>query len=283
MHRNRQNDLVYAPSDLIRFLESPFASWMERLRLESPALAIRDEPSEESKLIAETGNAHEKTFLDSLVTSGRDVFTVPRDHSAADVTHQAMCENQEIIFQGRLELKPFAGYADFLVRSNDGAYEVWDTKLARKVKPYYLIQLCCYAEMLEHMQTRRPEYVSVVLGNSELKRFRTDDYFYYYLQLKSAFLEQMEQFSADAEPPMPQPRADHGLWASHADHWLRERDHLIQVAGITIGQIRKLKDAGIETVEQLTVHGNDRIPRMTTARGKPLQTDWTTQATQRNF
>ena len=55
-----------------------------------------------------------------------------------------------------------AGYPDFLVRvaspSDLGAwsYEPWDTKLARHTKPYFLVQLCCYAEMLESAQGVRP-------------------------------------------------------------------------------------------------------------------------------
>src|SRR5437870_13834098 len=39
------------------------------------------------------------------------------------------------------------------------SYEVWDTKLARRAKPYFVIQLCCYAEMLEAIQGFRPEFI----------------------------------------------------------------------------------------------------------------------------
>ena len=37
--QNKNGNLLFSPTDLIRFMESPFASWMERLHLEVPALA----------------------------------------------------------------------------------------------------------------------------------------------------------------------------------------------------------------------------------------------------
>jgi len=63
--------------------------------------------------------------------------------------------------------RPFRGYADFLKRDGAGdggqpLYEVWDTKLARKTKPYYLVQLCCYAEMLASIQGVLPPKVRVL-------------------------------------------------------------------------------------------------------------------------
>ncbi len=45
------------------------------------------------------------------------------------------------------------------------------------------------------------------------------------------------------ERPEPLPRADHGRWTSHAERFFQETDHLVQVAGITVGQIKKLKRA----------------------------------------
>ena len=175
-----------------------------------------------------------------------------------------MSEGREIIFQAHLTRPPFAGYADFLVRTSTDPirYEVWDTKLAKMAKPYYLIQLCCYAEMLEAAQGQRPEFVEVVLGNGKRARFRTDDYWFYYQQLKAAFLKQMDEFDPDTDHPIPDPRSDHGRWQSHAEEWLLDRDHLFQVANIAVSQIQKLNQAGIETVAQLSASKMSRIPRL---------------------
>jgi hypothetical protein len=95
MQRNQHNELVYSPSDLIRYMESPFASWMERLRLECPDEAIRDEPSEELTLIARNGNAHAASYLHWLKDSGRNVCDIYRDESAIEQTRQAVQDRRE--------------------------------------------------------------------------------------------------------------------------------------------------------------------------------------------
>ncbi|MEO2018333.1 MAG: helicase, partial [Fuerstiella sp.] len=215
MYLNSGSELVYSPSDLILFVQSPFACWMERLRLVRPDIAVRDEPSEELMLIAKTGELHEAAYLQSLRDANHDICEITGDrHHAGTATLQAISDQREIIFQSYLSLPPFAGYADFLVREagNDTRYEIWDTKLARKPKPYYLIQLCCYAEMLEKVQGSRPDTLRVVLGTNQIASFRTDDFYFYYRHLKAAFLDLMDQFDPDADAPAPDPRGKHGSW-----------------------------------------------------------------------
>ena len=157
--------IIFSPSDLTRFMESPFSSWMDRLYLEFPDRVTPDERSDELQLYADAGITHEATFVKDLETNGTDLCWIegefPEEKAAA--TRQAITDGREIIFQAYLTRRPFAGYADFLARvSTDPVlYEVWDTKLAKTPKPYYLIQLCCYAEMLEAVQERRPECVEV--------------------------------------------------------------------------------------------------------------------------
>ena len=57
----------------------------------------------------------------------------------------------------------------------------------KKMKPYFAIQLCCYAEMLESEQGRRPEKVAIVLGDDK-SLTRVKDYYGYYRQFKRSFL-----------------------------------------------------------------------------------------------
>jgi len=262
-----KGQLVYSPSDLIRFMESPFSSWMDRYNLEFPGQLTPDEDTAEAKLIQETGNRHEKQFLDDLRTKGRDIAEIDSHGPDPEAqTKAAMAAGREIIYQACLALPPFRGYADFLSRvesvpGSRATYEVWDTKLARKAKPYYIVQLCCYAEMLEHLQGSRPRTLRVVLGNNEIPSFKTEDFFYYYQQLKQAFLQLMHGFDP-ANPPMPEPRADHGRWQSHADAKLVALDNLVQVAGITTGQIKKLNNAGITTVCQLAALNEAKVPKL---------------------
>jgi predicted RecB family nuclease len=74
-----------------------------------------------------------------------------------------------IIYQAALELSPFRGYVDFLVKVpgssqlGDYHYEVWDTKLSLKVKPAAVVQLCCYTDMLTRLQGVQPHHLIVLL------------------------------------------------------------------------------------------------------------------------
>src|SRR5438874_1985768 len=133
--QKRDRQLICSPSDLIRFLDSPYASWMERLHLEFPDRMQPDDETDEQKLVANTGDKHEATYLQHLESSGKKVFRVPREQpaEARRITLEAIQAGHDIIYQARLELVPFIGYSDFLFRvpeSKRPFYEVCDTKLA---------------------------------------------------------------------------------------------------------------------------------------------------------
>ncbi len=58
------------------------------------------------------------------------------------------------------------------------SYEVIDTKLARETKGGTVLQLCLYADLVEAVQGKRPEFGYVVAPWSDYvpQRFRMDDY-----------------------------------------------------------------------------------------------------------
>src|SRR5665213_46017 len=115
--------------------------------------------------------------------------------------------------------------------------------------------------MLEKIQGVLPPKVRVALGSGDMPEYATGDFFHYYRQLKEAFLQMMDKFDP-AQPPEPDPRADHGRWGSHAQRWLEEHDHLVLVANINTSQIKKLNQAGISTVAGLAAIGKKKIPRL---------------------
>src|SRR5690349_14293958 len=148
MKNDHAGQLLFSPSDLVRYLASPFASWMDRYYLEFPDAVTPDAPSEEERLIAETGQAHEEAVLAELKAAPAGVVEI-RARSLAearDKTLAAMQSKAPVIYQAAMHSGRFAGYADFLRVDQSGRYEVWDTKLARSPKPFYAIQLCCYAD-----------------------------------------------------------------------------------------------------------------------------------------
>ena len=261
--------LVFSPSDLITFMESPFASAMDAKRLFDPTLAEQMDP-EDALLVylRKKGFAHEDAFVQTLQRDGADICAIEDDRPERmrEQTIEAMEAGRGIITQAYLARGRFAGKADFLVKVagasdlGDFHYEVWDTKLSRKLKPYFAIQLCCYVEMLEIIQGRRPDNMAVVLGDNTRRILPVANYFAYYQSLKESFLAFHDDDTAST--PDPAASSSHGNWGELATRLLAERDHLSQVANLRRSQILKLEQAGIETMQALADTDLDAIPGM---------------------
>lgn len=194
--------LIYSPTDLVRYLESPFSSWMDRYHLEHPNELVPDELSEDAELIIKTGEAHEQAILEQFRGAVNDLCEISREGHPLNETRDVFQRRHSVIYQAKLESGVFAGYADFIIldESTD-RYQIWDTKLARSPKPYYAIQLCCYSELLADMTGEpMPEKFGLILGAdargiSERVEFRTEDFIHYYLHLKKCFLELQAAFN----------------------------------------------------------------------------------------
>ena len=249
----------FSPSDLTCFMDSPFASWMDRCAMESPSIAPKKDPEDALKSVLQAkGFTHEDEQESNFRDQGLSVFRVESTNSKEQVelTLSAMKNGVDVIAQARLENNQFLGFADFLIKVVGASklgnyhYEVWDTKLASKVKPTFAIQLCCYSEMLEAIQGVFPQNITVLLGTNEKVSLRTSDYFHYYLELKKSFLSTHIQFNSNNMPD-PAESKSWGNWSAFAKQLLIEKDHLLQVANILRGQIKKLNQAYIRTMKQL--------------------------------
>ena len=108
--------LVYSPQDLIGFINSEFACWMDRYALENPDGFTPDEETDEMlNALLQLGKDHERRFLDGLISQGADICQI-ENQGAFEATLAAMRAGQAYIYQAALKYKSFLGYADFLVR-----------------------------------------------------------------------------------------------------------------------------------------------------------------------
>jgi uncharacterized protein len=282
--------LIFSPSDLLVFLDGDFPSWMDRWHLEfsngnasvanelglplglmlDAVTCVPNEKDDELQLIAAKGAEHETTFLKQLRDEGHEVVEIDDDvppKRQVELTVEAMRRGAAIIYQGRLEHEQFAGFSDFLVRQpgksslGDHHYEVWDTKLARSVKPYFIIQLCSYSEMLQAVQGRLPDSFSVVLGNGQRERRSVQKFLFYFRCLRQYFVNFHQNFSPDGfrHPGLCR---GHGRWSTFAQSYLEATDHLSRVANITHTQIKKIEAAGIGTLTELARTGKRYVPRL---------------------
>lgn len=269
MYKNSSGQIAFSPSDLITYLQSPFSSWMGRYNIEYPGKFTPGKLSEDAELVIKAGNEHEQIVLEEFRNSGKTLIELEQGGDDVPATLKAFASGADIIYQARLVADNFAGYSDFIMLDDGGRYQIWDTKLARSPKPYYAVQLCCYSEMYAAMTGKpMPEKFGIILGpdeneNRERVEFRIEDFIHYYRHLKDAFLEMHATFDGDLNKrPTPDPRADHGKWQAQADEYLDERDHLVRVAGITGGQIKKLNEAEIWTLAELADCTKDHISKI---------------------
>lgn len=283
----RDGHLIYAPTDLSRWSASPYASWMARFAIECPAQApAKDEPDAMLSRLATRGLAHEDALEARFREAGLQIVNVasqlendvretsPGEDAAINLTRELLHAGTDVIAQATLERDGFRGHADFLVKVpgtselGDFHYEVWDTKLARRIKPGMVLQLCCYVDMLEAVQGRQADDLVVALGNGSNECVPLVDCFDYYCAVKQAFLAGQATWSVDAEPD-PAHYSDHGTWSAYADASLESSDHLSRVARITRRQIDKLGEAGIQTMTALADSAELVVPGI-----DPMKHDW---------
>ncbi len=263
---------LYAPSDLVAFLDGDFAAWMERLHAErrtggsggsgsSAPLFIPDVSDAETELVRRLGEEHEERVLATLAARHPGHVAIERgDDGALHKTLKAMRAGKPLIYQGRLDAGDWHGYPDFLLReevpSELGAwsYRPMDAKLARSEKPYFLAQLCAYAHLLRQAQGVLPRTMGLWLGNSAEPTFETEQFIHYFGHLREVFERFQREFDGQAMPD-PALERGYGRWESAALRLLEERDDLALTARITRGQVMRLRDAGITTMAQLAAAG----------------------------
>lgn len=139
------------------------------------------------------------------------------------------------------------------------SYEVADTKLARRVKPYFLLQLCFYSELLAAEQGTEPESVHVVLGTHTRESFRLADFAAYYRSVKSRF-ERVLGAGSNGTYPHPVEHCELCHWQGHCDAQREADDHLSLVANMRRSQTTRLNEKGIEKVVELARATNNERP-----------------------
>ncbi|MGA8534284.1 MAG: TM0106 family RecB-like putative nuclease, partial [Candidatus Tumulicola sp.] len=271
---------IYAASDLNNYLECKRLTELETLVACGKRVRPSDAEDEQTRLIRRKGEEHERRFLETMQSlHGGRIVSIERPEPslaafarAEQQTFEAMAAGAPIVYQATFFDGLFIGHADFLRRidapSRLGAwsYEVLDTKLALNPKPYFLIQLCNYAEHLERLQGVPVVHGCVILGDGTEARYRLHDYAAYYRHLKSTFLA----FAADAARTDGIEPAEYPYECKHCtmcawDGVCKQRriddDHLSLVAWMRRDQIAKLETAGIASLATLAHAGDEARPQ----------------------
>ncbi|CCH89406.1 protein of unknown function, putative recB domain [Modestobacter italicus] len=263
--------LVVSAGDLTGFLECEHLTRLslEVARGERPRPTATDPMTE---LVARHGIDHEARHVQRLRDRGLSVVEIvgPRGKDAAALrqaqadTLAAMRAGVDVVYQATFFDGTWRGHADFLLRTErpsdlgPWAYDVADTKLARRIKVPALLQMALYGDLLAGLQGVPPELLTVVTGDQQELVFRYADAEAYTRTARARFLERL----ADGELAAPYPNAHCGVcpWRETCTARWREEDSLSLVASMRRDHATALVEAGIPTVAALGTRRPEELP-----------------------
>lgn len=239
--------ILATPSELITFIDSPYAAWYDRAAKLDPDrfLKLKDPKDSLNVLLQNKGHEFEAQILEDFQWATKKIT---RDRDFAEVKKD-IHDGVEVIYQGKLQTENFYGTADFIVQVDDGCYEIYDSKLSKTVKPYMILQLCIYSEAISHIQGRMPEKLHLITGLGAIETFRIDEYYEYFKTVENDFLTFLATFDIN-NPPKASDYNNYGNWSEKAQAELILTDNLKLIATLNSSQRRKLEAHGIKTTKE---------------------------------
>lgn len=261
---------MWSASDLKAAAECEFA-WLRALDAKLGRIPAVEEPEDEMlERAARLGDLHEAQVLERYRERfGSGVIEIASTRSgdedgmaaAIEATMTALQDpDARIVFQAAFSTPEFVGFADFLLREEDGRWRVQDSKLARRAKVTALMQLAAYADQLDRLGIPRSDEVDLLLGDGTTSTHRVDDLMPLFrvrrARLRALIADRRLDLGAAGEPiPWADPRGDLGVvacgrCATCEQEVIATRDVLL-VAGMRPVQRERLRAAGIRTIDEL--------------------------------
>ncbi|WEG09607.1 TM0106 family RecB-like putative nuclease [Microbacterium horticulturae] len=262
--------VVWSASDLKAAAECEFA-WLRAIDAKVGRVAPVEEPEDATLARAgRLGTAHELRVLDRYRAEfGDGVVEIPETRStdddaladAAAATLVALADPAaRVVYQAAFSTTEFVGFADFLVRGDDGQWIVQDSKLARHARVTALMQLAAYVDQLDLLDVPRAGDVDLLLGDGTTSTHRVDDLMPVFRlrceRLRALIADRWLDRGVD-EPPIAwgDERGELGVvacgrCATCEQQVLAHRD-LLLVAGMRPVQRARLRADGVTTIDAL--------------------------------
>lgn len=234
-----------------------------------PIVDERDAMNQRSSAL---GDEHEERVLQHYRERyGAGVIEIERPASmsaellqdAAEATIRAFESGADVIFQATFWDGSFVGFADFIVRMPDGSYEVQDTKLARSPKITALLQLAAYGEKMAELGIRVSPVARLILGDGSHSEHRLRDIAPVYRRRVARLQRIIDERLAEAEPlAWGAPTYAACGRCDLCEAAVHEHRDVLLVAGLSVRQRGRLRDAGIETIDALA-EASGPVPDMT--------------------
>lgn len=252
--QKKDNKIYYSASDLTGFIQCHHLTTLEKKRL-AGELKRPERKNTLLETLQQRGEEFEIAVLEELKLQGKRIVSIDKkDTDAYQSTINAMKSGAEVIYQGKIEMDVWQGWADFLIRTEvpsnlgDWSYEVYDTKLATHTKAATILQLSLYTEAIAAIQGTLPEYMYVRQPKGT-ECYRVDGYSAYYRLVKKQFLDAVAN-EKDTYPDMVA-HCDSCAWWKICNKVRRSDDHLQFIAGLGNAQLRELRRQGINKLETM--------------------------------
>ena len=248
------------PSQLSLFSRSPVVgAWWNELRVQGLFKDRLPERNELENQLLKDGIRHEELLIANLKKQGYRIAELRGEQTDIDYQSSidAMMEGYDFIWQASLNNEEMRGTADLLEKIKgsspfgDWTYQPIECKLSSKTKTTFLVQACCYCELLTPILGSKPNNFKLYLGGENFKEFQTDKFWYWYLHLRDRFRDFQNHFDPD-KAPIDTP-GDHGDWTAYIDERLTKSRDLMMVAKMRQTQRLKLKEAGINSIDDLAL------------------------------
>jgi len=226
------------------------------------------------KKAAELGDVHERKVLAryhelypgdvvEIADARYDPSAVNADESfiafkneRREETLVALAKRSKVVFQATFFDGEFQGLADFLVLHEDGYYEVFDAKLARKAKVTALLQLAAYADQLLAAGIPVGPRVHLLLGGGQETSHKLSDIMPVFLKRRSRLrriIDDRVAHKTRGGGAVEWNDADYAMCGKcpACEEQINQRNDLLLVADLRLSQRKKLRAAGIHTVAEL--------------------------------
>jgi len=232
----KSKETTFSPADLKLFYESPYASWMEQYHRVMPDHGIRpDLMATGAGTADDVDPTKNKVFIDQLKAAGNRVVIIGNDTHVTGrqlATVNAMRAGAHFIFNAHLQVVPLAGRIDILVRTGGasrlGDYHYVPAQFFHR-EPELTdmpVELCCFVDMLEHLQGYRPEEIMQITNPNSatphIARLPAEPWMFDYRKLKIAYRKAQMDFDPENMPD-PSESRHWGRWSRYARKLLQRR------------------------------------------------------------
>ena len=256
--RIKKDQIFTSPSDLNNFVSCKYHAFNDLHEYKNGLK--KKEPPEDMKLWRRYGDEHEKKHFKLLQKKYLNNITIDptkSDDERYKKTISAIKSGYDLIYKAYFIEGKFRGEADFIIKNKqkskigDYSYEVYDTKITKKLKPKHVLQITAYSHLISKLTGVVPNFMHLIDGASEYHKYKVKEFLDYFNFTQSKF----EKFILDKDKKKLYPEScnhcNYCIWQQECLKIWEGDNYINQVARINKSQIVKLKKEGIDTVEKL--------------------------------